>query len=884
MKTSHLINWSLRAARACREFSPSLFRATLLLTLLVFLPDMQSAPPPAGTSIGNQASATYTDSSNTPRTATSNVAITIVQQVAAFTLTTDGQARFAPPGGQVVYPHTLRNTGNGTDTFTLSVVNAPSGDNFDLNSLALFADANGDGLPDNSTPITSTGPLPAGGTFQFVAVGIVPGSATAPQTAIARVTAVGTATASPAAMQTNSNTTTVTADAVVGVTKSISASSGAPGSGPYTITLLYNNTGNNTATNLDLFDVLPSGMTYVTNSARWSVLGATPLTDINADTQGSAPDTIAYDWNITVAGRVTARISRVQPGQSGTLTFQVNIAAGAPSGAINNTATYSYDPGTGTPVGPFTGNTVTFDVTTTASLTLTGQTIPNAPAGSTVSFTNVVRNTGNATDTFDISLSNSNFPAGTTFTLYQSDGNTPLVDSSGNGVPDTGPLATNATYNVVVKATLPPGASGSGVNYTVIKTATSKNNPAVTASANDVLQNVGAATVDLSNGAVGGAGVGPEASAVVTNTVNPAATTRFTLFVTNTSVLADTYNLAASTDSSFGSLTLPSGWSVVFRDTSEAIVTTTGPVNPGAAKQIYADVTVPAGNAPGTTDIYFRSLSPTTSATDRLHDAVRVNTIRNLTLAPNNNGQVFPGGTVVYSHLLVNNGNVTEGDGTNSSIGLSLTNSLAPNGWNSLIYYDANNNGAIDGGDTVVTNLAFLSAGGIGLAPGETVRLLVKVNAAPSAPIGAQDVATLSATVVNVNLATTAPTISAVTDTSTVIAGDLTLVKEQALDANNDGSPDGAYATADITTGALPGKSIRYRIIVTNTGTAPAVSVKVFDTTPAFTVYSTNGPAVTTLGTVTAPSGAVAGSLIFDVGTLAPGQSATNTFGVVIQQ
>ena len=81
-----------------------------------------------------------------------------------------------------------------------------------------------------------------------------------------------------------------------------------------------------------------------------------------------------------------------------------------------------------------------------------------------------------------------------------------------------------------------------------------------------------------------------------------------------------------------------------------------------------------------------------------------------------------------------------------------------------------------------------------------------------------------------------------------------------------------------------PGKSIRYRIIVTNTGTAPAINVKVFDTTPAFTVYSTNGPAVTTLGSVTAPSGAVAGSLTFDVGTLNPGQSATNTFGVVIQQ
>ena len=873
------------AARLLRQGRQPCFRSALLVALLLFLPVwIQSAPPPAGTSIGNQASATYTDSSNTPRTTTSNVAITIVQQVAAFTLTTDGQARFAPPGGQVVYPHTLRNTGNGTDTFTLSVVNAPSGDNFDLNSLALFADANGDGLPDNNTAVTSTGPLPAGGTFQFVAVGIVPSSATAPQTAVIRVQAVGTATATPAVTQTNLDTTTVSADAVVAVTKSISVGSGAPGSGPYTITLLYNNTGNNTATNLDLFDVLPTGMSYVTNSARWSVLGATALTDVDADTQGSAPDTIAYDWNITVVRRVTARISRVQPGQSGTLTFDVNIATNAQSGPINNTATYSYDPGTGVPVGPFTGNTVTFNVTTVAGVTLTGQTFATSPAGSIVSFTNVVRNTGNATDSFDISLSNSNFPAGTTFTLYQNDGNTPLVDSTGNGIPDTSPLATNVTYNVVVKAALPPGASGAGVNYTVLVTATSKNSSAVSATANHVLQSVGASTVDLGNGTLGGAGAGPEANAVVTNSVNPGATTRFTLFATNTSSLADTYNLSASTDSTFSSITLPTGWSVTFRDTTEAVLSSIGPVNAGANKQFYADVTVSATATPGTTNVYFRTVSPTTSATDRLHDAVTVNTIRNLTLTPNNNGQVFPGGTVVYSHQLVNNGNVIEGDGVNSAINLSLTNSLAPSGWSGLVYYDVNNNGSIDSGDTIVTNLAFVSAGGAGLAPGETVRLLVKVNASPGAPLGAQDVVTLSATVVNVGLSSSAPTLSPSTDTSIVISGDLTLVKEQALDANNDGAPDGAYGTADITTGALPGKSIRYRIIVTNTGTAPALNVKVFDTTPAFTLYATNGPAATTLGTLTAPSGQVAGSLIFDIGSLSPGQSATNTFGVVIQQ
>src|SRR3989442_15193156 len=101
----------------------------LMLALATFA---YAVAPPANTQIGNQATATYTDASNTQRTATSNLVVTIVQQVASFTITTDGQSKFAAPGGQVVFPHTITNTGNGADTFTLSVSNNAGGDNFDL--------------------------------------------------------------------------------------------------------------------------------------------------------------------------------------------------------------------------------------------------------------------------------------------------------------------------------------------------------------------------------------------------------------------------------------------------------------------------------------------------------------------------------------------------------------------------------------------------------------------------------------------------------------------------------------------------------------------------------------------------------------------------------
>jgi uncharacterized repeat protein (TIGR01451 family) len=868
--------------RRCTPVRSARVALLALILLVLGVETIESAAPPAGTSIGNQASATYTDSSNTPRTATSNVAITIVQQVSSFTLTADG-AKFAAPGGQVVYPHTLVNTGNGNDTFTLSVANA-GGDDFNLNSIALYADANGDGLPDDATAITSSPQMVANETFKFVAIGIVPSSATAGQVGLLTVTAAGTATGSPAPAASNTDTTTVTtSNAVINVNKSLSANRGAAGSGPYTVTLSYQNVGNNTATNLSLRDVIPAGMTYSNDSARWTITGGTVLTDAdNTDAQGTAPDTVTYDYNVTVAGRVTAVISRVAPGQSGNLTFQVYIDSSQPAGDINNTATYAYDPGTGTTNGPYSANTATFTVTQGAAVSLTGDTRASASQGSTVLFTNAVVNTGNGTDSFDITVTNSTFPAGSTFTLYQSDGNTPLVDTTGNGIPDTGPLAASQSYNVVLKVVLPTGTAGGGP-YTATKTARSTYDSTVSDNADDVLTTITGNTVDLSNGGSGGAGAGPEASAVVVNSVNPGATTRFTLYVTNTSSVADSYNLAASTDSTFATITLPTGWTVVLRDSSEAIITSSGVLNAGASKLIYADVTVSSTNAPGTNHIYFRALSPTSGASDRLHDAVNVNTVRSITLVPNNNGQASAGSTIVYSHLIQNVGNVLEGDGAVSSITLGLANDQA--GWSSVLYYDINNNGIVDGSDTVVTDMSFTSAGGAGLDPGESVRLLLKVYAPPGVAVGTINASTITATTANGTYTTTVPPVATATDNTTVISGDLLLVKEQALDANLDGAPDGAYSTAEISTGALPGTSIRYRITVTNQGTSPATGVTVYDSTPSYTVYTTTGPAATTVGSVTtAPANNAAGPLEFDVGTLNPGQSAVITFGVIINQ
>src|SRR5581483_5687324 len=160
-----------------------LFVTCVCLLTLTFGSQAASAQTAAGTSIGNQASATYTDSSSVSRTATSNVVTTVVQQVASLTLTANG-AKTASPGSAVFYPHTLTNTGNGSDSFTLTLAPAQSGA-FTLTGTHIYLDANGDGVPDNFTDLTGTQVTVAPGAanaFKFVITGTVPPSATAGQT------------------------------------------------------------------------------------------------------------------------------------------------------------------------------------------------------------------------------------------------------------------------------------------------------------------------------------------------------------------------------------------------------------------------------------------------------------------------------------------------------------------------------------------------------------------------------------------------------------------------------------------------------------------------------------------------------------------------------
>ena len=843
-----------------------------------------ATPAPAGAVIGNQASATYSDASAVSRTVTSNTVITTVQQIGSLTLAANG-AKTISPGGQVYYPQTLVNTGNGNDSFLLTA--AQSGATT-MSTVLFYADANGDGIPDSATPITTTGTLAPGQVFKFVVAGVTPSTAVVGTTNTTTVTA--TSVFAPAVNASVLDVTTVSGQAVINVTQAIDVTTGPSPSNGRTITITYTNTGNATATNVTLNDLIPSGMTYVAGSARWSVTGSgVTLTDAsNSDNQSG----IIYDYNVTSTGKPTAVIASVAPGASGTVTFQVNVNSGLAPGANAATAmtgTFAYNDGASA-VSASNTNTIQYTVGQTAALTFTGATVGSAPQGGTAAFTDVVTNNGNGTDSFDITIGTSTFPTGTTFQLFQADGLTPLQDTNGNGIPDTGPVAAGGTYNVVVKAVLPPGASGGA--YTVNVIATSKLDTTKNATAVDTLTAVTGNTVDLTNNtSVSGAtgvGAGPEASPLLTLPVNPGATIRVPLFVSNGSSVADSFDLAAATDSAI-SAGLPAGWTVTFRDANNAIITNTGVLLSGVSKPVYADVAVPANYAAGTSQLYFRALSPATGASDRLHDAIAVNTVRSLVITPNHTGQTTAGGIVTYVHTVTNTGNVLEGDGVASVVALATAD--AQPGFTTVVYWDKNNNGVLDAGDPVVTSLAQLTGGtngantSAGLAPGASATLIVKVTAPAGAAAGLADSTTLTVTTTGTISGISAPAATIATDATTVVGSQVTLVTTQALDANCDGVADGgvgAYSVNAITSGALPGGCVRYTVTATNVGPNTITGLVITNATPPLTTYHAVVPAATSIGTVTAPASGASGSIQATVGSLAPGQAAVLTFGVRI--
>ncbi len=154
-----------------------IFSVLMLVLLSCLLSVPAQATTKAGTRIINQAEASYFDTeSGKVINVLSNYATLVVGRYLGLEQTQDN-TQPAISGEPVYFSHTISNTGNVADTYTLSAVNLLN-DNGDLENLKIYLDLNGDGLVNPGEPeISRTELLQPGASINVVVVGTVPSSA-----------------------------------------------------------------------------------------------------------------------------------------------------------------------------------------------------------------------------------------------------------------------------------------------------------------------------------------------------------------------------------------------------------------------------------------------------------------------------------------------------------------------------------------------------------------------------------------------------------------------------------------------------------------------------------------------------------------------------------
>ncbi|NND89936.1 MAG: DUF11 domain-containing protein, partial [Granulosicoccus sp.] len=807
-----------------------------------------SAATPAGTIIRNQALASYTDTDGNRVSVASNIVETLIEQVAGLQVTSNQQQR-ATPGSRISFSHRIQNTGNEIDRYLIGAGNA--GGSIDLLNIEVFADANADGVADSANSISVTPGVAAGDDFFVVitasiATGAIDGDTA--QLLLDVISEFDTAVTGQ-----NLDTVTVGTGPAITVVKSISPGSGLSPSGSHTITLTYENTGDAAAGDVALIDALPDGMSYVPGSARWSHSGAA-LSDADPDDlQAGMFGSVRFcayhtscvglpeaqgDADTTSLNQLTAIFDLVDAGQRGSISFQVNIDAGLPTGSLANTAEFEYDIAVGTISRQFS-NTVLFEVLADAGVVANGSTsnainglnepvsLVSVGQGGVVVFDNIIWNTGNATDTFNIEVqaAQSTFPPGTLWQLLRDGGSSALTDTNGDGLVDTGPIPPGSFVTVGLRLQLPAGVAGnnSGLGFDLVKIARSVTDAGIADSVLDHLDEIVANVVDLTNQAPAGSsgalgqGPGPEASPVSVVTVDAEHIARFDLYIRHQGSRTDTYQLGAS-GTAAGSA-LPTGWQVQFLDPADnSVITSTGVLASGMSRHVRAEIQVPADEPAGTHSVWFKAYSASTGTSDVKHDGIVVIAADSLSIEPSLSAQLEPGGSVVYEHLLINNGNTRIDD-----ITLGLDESRPD--WSSVLYLDTNADGTLGPGD-----LPYDSP--LSLLPGESVDVFVKVFA-PA------DAATLQRNVTTVSARWNGDAdLVQIQDQSTVNDSRVAIRKEQALDNGCDGQPDDPAGFGPDQIEVTPGNNcVVYRLTATNLGLEPAYNVTIHDYTPAYTRY-----------------------------------------------
>jgi len=386
---------------------------------------------------------------------------------------------------------------------------------------------------------------------------------------------------------------------------------------------------------------------------------------------------------------------------------------------------------------------------------------------------------------------------------------------------------------------------------------------------------------------------------VTTAVVEAGGIARFIVVVTNTGSGSDAWQLSVSDDPDFTNAPFASSPNVSVRfladggagdcSSSAAALTQTGTLAPGASRVVCAEVDVPPDAVGGlAVDLYFRARSATSGVEDVKLDRVVVAEGPAIDIINDESGQAQPGTTITYSHVVTNVGNVPLENLRFTALPLTEND----DGFSLTLYLDADDDGLRSPADPYIEPGVAVAAVPT-LAVGESLRLFAVVFAPSTAAFGSNNFKTV--TVLATPQGGGADVSDAVTDITTITSGDMTVLKEQALDADCDGSADGPTACSGeacyqiATFEVIPGQQcVLYRLTAVNSGSTTLYDVRIHDTTQAFTNYLAAAercerPTGNCDADVTAPADGGTGDVSAAMGELAAGEQAQLWFGLRVE-
>lgn len=847
--------------------------------------------------ISNMAVGEYKEEGSTVvQVARSNLVQTTVIPVYNLSLK-DNRTEYVRPGQAVYYHHVLTNTGNERDLYNL-LGSQIAGGSFTHSNIEIYLDADRNGVADNNTPISQYS-LNAGEAVALIVKAMIPSSAAVNSTSQIQLTA--TSTQQPSLTQNNIDTSRITDQAVLNLTKSFDKTSVVNGD-IATVRLTYFNNGNNSGV-VNISDLLDTTqLTYVTGNENWNGQA------LNSATGSNDPTGINYYLD-TDGKTIRAQISNVPGNAQGYIEFRVRVVRTAP-GDIPNLANMDYDhDGLST-----TANLTTQSNTAVLSIKPMYGVVINADAnsvngtdlltksavssGGTVIFENYVWNAGTVADRFNLTFNSHNLPTGSVLEFYRADGVTPLFDSNNDGIVDTGMLEAGAKLPIIVKVTFPADyVDTANTTYNIVPKAQSILDSTKIDTVQDrtsLIQSTASRLVDLVNS--------PETTANGTgngNLSNGSSPWKTLAGVNNQTVVfpltvrhtgqATTYNFSADADNNFATVALPPEISSVrYFSTSTTNCSVLGAeisstrLLDNDESQLYCAVVEIRADAQSTTQpipIYFKVASSNliasapSNAYDVIQNAITINSNASqggVSLEPDLRGQIAPGGSIVYSHSLKPWGTSVLSATDTFSVANDRT------GFTTTLYYDANNDGQLDASDPMIQNLSVVNSSI--LSSKVPIRIFNKVENTAYNTVGVVNTSIISLK------NSTGTLLDTVTDITTITSAPVRLTKLQAKDNNCDGVADSAY-----TSNVLPitrnadgsGQCVLYQLTVNNLGASAIGRFNFYDYTPEAMVMS-KAPSCATceVGSLSAPALGQTGAIKGSVVTVNSNESHSLEFGV----